>query len=344
MTDTTTAPSGSVDNAPLSFDQGVEAIAGLLNDIPETDSVKTEMAPQTAETSTAVTDEANENAAEVTEEDALVDALTTEDEGSEESSTEAPATIPDTATVTLDDGTTISIADLKTGHMFQRVFTRKTEELKAEKQRIDSEYQQRVSEAERELSQKRDLILELANQFLPQEPDLSLMQTDPLAYMEQRAIYEQNMRKLNALDQQRQQQTAAQRQRQQEQQQAFVQEQRQKLYEYLPHLKDDKKREAFRTDISEIGIKKFGITAEEANSLNDARYVRILHDAIAYQKLKDKAGTVQKTVAAKPKLVQQQRMAPQAVQVRDRQGRFEALRNTGSIDAAAKSIEDLLND
>lgn len=344
MPDTTTAPSGSVDNAPLSFDQGVEAIAGLLNDIPETDSVKTEMAPQPAETATTTAEAASENAADANEDDALVDALTTENDGSEESSTEAPETIPDTATVTLDDGTTISIADLKTGHMFQRVFTRKTEELKAEKQRFDSEYQQRVSEAERELSQKRDLILELASQFLPQEPDLSLMQTDPLAYMEQRAFYEQNMRKLSTLDQQRQQQTAAQQRKQQQEHADFMQEQRGKLMDLLPHLKDEKKRESFRTDISEIGIKKFGITAEEVSSLHDARYMRILHDAIAYQKLKDKAGTIQKTVAAKPKLVQQQRMAPQAVQNRDRQGRFEELRSKGSIDAAAKSIEDLLND
>lgn len=335
MTDTTTSPIGTVDNAPLSFDQGVDAIAGLLNDDPETDLVKTEVA---ASKEPAPVSELTEP----TEDDLLLENL--EPEEVAEPDAEAPSAINDETEVELEDGQKISIAQLKRNNLFQRDYTRKTEELKAERQRIDTEYQQRVSEAERELSQKRDLILELANQFLPQEPDLSLMQTDPLAYMEQRAIYEQNMRKLNALDQQRQQQTAAQRQKQQEQQQAFVQEQRQRLYEYLPHLKDDKKREAFRTDISEIGMKKFGITADEANSLNDARYVRILHDAIAYQKLKDKAGSVQKTVAAKPKLVQQQRMAPQAVQVRDRQGRFEALRNTGSIDAAAKSIEDLLND
>lgn len=334
MTDTTTSPSGTVDATPLSFDQGVDAIAGLLNDDPETDLVKTEVAngkePAPASEPT-----------EPTEEDLLLENVELEDVAEPE--IEAPSAVTDETEVELEDGQKISIAQLKRNNLFQRDYTRKTEELKAERQKIDSEYQQRVSEAERELSQKRDLILELANQFLPQEPDLSLMQTDPLAYMEQRAIYEQNMRKLNTLDQQRQQQTAAQQRKQQEQQQTFVQEQRQKLYEYLPHLKDDKKREAFRTDIAEIGMKKFGITAEEANSLNDARYVRILHDAISYQKLKDKAGSVQKTVAAKPKLVQQQRMAPQAVQNRDRQGRYENLRNSGSIDAAAKSIEDLLD-
>lgn len=344
MTDTTTAPSGSVDNAPLSFDQGVEAIAGLLNDIPETDSVKTEMAPQTAETSTAVTDEANETAAEVTEEDALVDALTTENEGSEESSTEAPTTIPDTAMVTLADGTTISIADLKTNNMFQRVFTQKTMALKEHEKALDETYAQRVGEAERELSQKRDLILELANQFLPQEPDLSLMQTDPLAYMEQRAIYEQNMRKLNTLDQQRQQQTAAQRQKQQEQAKQYLKDQQAELLRVRPELKDTKRRDEMYAEIMDIGVNHYGITPEEVPKIDDHRYMNILLDALAYQKLKRKAGAVQKTVAAKPKLVQQQRMAPQAVQVRDRQGRFEALRSTGSIDAAAKSIEDLLND
>jgi hypothetical protein len=335
MTDTTTSPSGTVDNAPLSFDQGVDAIAGLLNDDPETDLVKTEVA------------NGNEPApvsepTEPTEEDLLLENVELEDVA--EPDVEAPSVVNDETEVELDDGTKISIAQLKRNNLFQRDYTRKTEELKAEKQRVDSDFQQRVSEAERELSQKRDLILELANQFLPQEPDLSLMQTDPLAYMEQRAIYEQNMRKLNTLDQQRQQQTAAQRQRQQEQAKQYLKDQRAELLRVRPELKDTKRRDEMYAEIMDIGVNHYGITPEEVPKIDDHRYMNILLDALAYQKLKRKAGAVQKTVAAKPKLVQQQRMAPQAVQVRDRQGRFEALRSTGSIDAAAKSIEDLLND
>jgi hypothetical protein len=337
MTDTTTSPSGTVDATPLSFDQGVDAIAGLLDDDPVTEPVKTEVANSKEPAPAAEPIEGEE----LSDDDLLLENVELDEVAEPE--IEAPTAVTDDTEVELEDGTKISIAQLKRNNLFQRDYTRKTEELAQQRRQLDQEYQQRVSEAERDIAQRRDLILELASQFIPQKPSMELMQQDPLAYMEQQALYEQNMQKLQALHQHKQQETAAQAQRRQQEEAQFIQEQRSKVLELLPHLKDDKKREAFRSDIAEIGIKKFGITPDEVNSLYDARYMRILHDAIAYQKLKDKAGSIQKTVTAKPKLVQQQRMAPQAVQNRDRQGRFEALRQTGSLDAAAKSIEDLID-
>jgi copper chaperone CopZ len=335
MTDTTTAPSGSVEATPMSFDQGVSAIKNLLGDVPDDDR------PDSVEDATA------KPAANVTEQpagdddDVLLSAL--DDEGSAEeveTSTEAPATIPDTAMVTLADGTSISIADLKTNGMFQRVFTKKTEELKAEKTALHEEHQRKVSEAENEIRQKRDLILENYHLIVPKEPVYD--PNDPVGFIEETAMYQERMRMLNGLWQQKQQEEHQMSEKQQAELADYVAEQKQLLVQKLPHLKDEGKREAFRKDITDIGGKVYGVTSEEVNAIADARYMQILHDAIAYQKLKAKAATVPKQVAAKPRLVQQQRMAPQAIQDRDRQGRFESLRKSGSIDAAARAIEDLL--
>lgn len=336
MTDTTTAPSGSVDATPMSFDQGVNAIESLLGDVPEKDSVEVPVAEPQAEVVTEPTVEAGED-------DDMLAALTNEPVEEAEVQTEAPATVPDTAMVTLDDGTTISIAELKTNNMFQRTFSRKTEELARHREQLEQQVSQRLSEAENELRQRRDVVLELASQFMPPEPGLEMMQTDPLGYIEAKAMYDARMRQLNDLHMRREQERAAEQQRAQQQTQSFIAEQQQKLFEVLPQLKDEAKREAFRKDVMDVGVKLYGVTPGEANSINDHRYMRILHDAIAYQKLKQKAGSVQKQVAAKPKLVQQNRMAPQAVQHRDQQGRFENLRKEGSIDAAAKAIEAFLD-
>jgi hypothetical protein len=150
------------------------------------------------------------------------------------------------------------------------------------------------------------------------------------------------MKMLNGLWQQKQQEEHQLTEKQQGDLADYVAEQKQQLLQKLPHLKDEGKREAFRKDIADIGGKVYGVTSEEVNTIADARYMQILHDAIAYQKLKAKAASVPQQVAAKPRLVQQQRMAPQAIQNRDRQGRFDSLRKTGSIDAAARAIEDLL--
>jgi hypothetical protein len=156
------------------------------------------------------------------------------------------------------------------------------------------------------------------------------------------AQYQERMKMLNSLAQQKQQEEQKTTEQKQAELAEYLAAQKQLLVQKLPHLKDDGKREAFKKEAHEIGGKVYGITPEELGQIADARYMQILHDAIAYQKLKAKAATVQKQVVAKPKLVQQQRMAPQTVQERDRQGRFESLRKSGSIDAAARAIEALL--
>jgi hypothetical protein len=316
----------------MSFDEGVSAIENLLGDVPEKDSVEDAKAKPAAEvTEPPVGDE----------DDALLSALDDGNEGETENAEPvAPAPVPDTATVTLEDGTTISIADLKTNHMFQRVFTKKTEEMARREEQREAEYRSKVSEAENEIRQKRDLILENYHLIVPKEP--SYDPNDPVGYIEDMAHYQERMKMLNSLWQQKQQEEQKTTEQREAEVAEFMATQKQLLVQKLPHLKDDGKREAFKKDIADIGGTVYGVTPEEVSQIADARYMQILHDAIAYQKLKAKAATVQKQVVAKPKLVQQQRMAPQTIQERDRQGRFESLRKSGSIDAAARAIEALL--
>lgn len=336
MTDTTTSPSGTVDAAPLSLDQGIDAIAGLLDDDPVTEPVKTEVAKPSDPNAVVEPEQAD-----ISDDDLVLDDADLAELAPVE--TEAPSTISDETEVQLDDGTKISIAQLKRNNLFQRDYTQKTEALAQQRKQLEQEHQQRVSEAEREIAQRRDLILELSSELIPAEPDFELFQSDPLAYIEQKAMYDQRMKKFQAMSEARQQEFQAQQQRQQEEFQSYLAEETAKLHQALPHLKDETKREAFRNDVRNVGIKLYGITEDEVQRIADSRYMRILHDAIQYQKLRQKASSVQKQVAAKPKLVQQQRQPQQVVQNRDRQGRFEALRQTGSIDAAAKSIEDLID-
>ncbi|MBB5663250.1 hypothetical protein GGE68_001426 [Rhizobium leguminosarum] len=317
----------------MSFDEGVSAIENLLGDVPDTDSVE----DAKAKPADAVTE-----APEGDEDAALLQALDDGNEGEPEvTEPAAPAAIPDTATVTLDDGTTISIADLKTNHMFQRVFTKKTEELKAERAALHEEHQRKVSEAENEIRQKRDLILENWRLVVPDEPVFD--PNDPVGYLEDLAKYQERMKTMNNLWLQKQQEEES---RQQEAERNAEEERTTEWNTFLnanPALKTDAKLKAFREDVKEIGIGQYKLKPEELKAITDHRYMQVLSDAIAYQKLKAKAAaTVQKQVVVKPKLVQQQRMAPQTIQERDRQGRFESLRKSGSIDAAARAIEALL--
>jgi hypothetical protein len=341
MTDTTTSPSGTVDSAPMSFDEGVNAIAGLLDDVPaEQDHIEAEK---------ATTSETNpEEAGTVIEgeEDLVLDDVELDDVA--DATVEAPpVTASDDLEVELEDGQKISLGELKRNNLFQRDYTRKTEELKQQREQLQTEHQKRVSEAEAEISSQRDFILNYAQRFMPRQPDPAMMDEtspgyDPIGYLHAQRQYEQEVQQFNAIVQQREQQTAAERQQQERDRKATIAEEQAKLFEKMPKLKDEKARAAFYKEAVEIGTSTYGIAPEEIGQIGDHRYMRILHDAIQYRKAVAKAGSVQKQVSAKPKLVQQQRMAPQAVQARDREGKFQALRESGSIDDAARAIETFL--
>ena len=342
MTDTTTSlATGPVEPTPMSFDEGVEAIAGLLDDAPVTDHVKADMANPSPEKLAE-----DHSTVEVGDEELVLDDADLE--GAAEVAADAPpATIGDDYEVTLDDGQKISLGELKRNNLFQRDYSKKTEELARMKEAEEAKIQALRSEAEAEIRQQRDFILTYAQRFVPQAPNPAMMDEnspdyDPIGYLHAQKRYEADVQQFNALVQQRQAEQNELIKKQAEQQQTQLQQEFAKLVEVMPKMKDKAARDAFRKEAEEIGGKTYGITPEEISQIGDHRYMRILHDALQYRKAVEKAAAVKKEVAAKPKLVQQQRMAPQAIQERDREGRFKALRESGSLDAAAKAIEALL--
>ncbi len=344
MTDTTTTSpeAGTVDAAPMSFDEGVNAIAGLLDDAPEEDNVKAPVATA-SEVKPEPTDPVQEG-----EDDAELVLDDADLEGVDTAAADAPpVAVGDDFEITLEDGQKISLGELKRNNLFQRDYTRKTMELSEQKKQQDEEFTKRVSEAENEIRQQRDFILNYAQRFMPKPPNPSMMDEnspdyDPIGFLHEQQRYQQEASEFNNLVQQREREFAEQQYKQTEEMKHNLAAEQEKLFKAMPKLKDDKAREAFHKEAVDIGGTTYGITPEEISQIGDHRYMRILHDAIQYRKAVAKAAAVQKEVAAKPKLVQQQRMAPQAIQDRDRQGRFKQLRETGSIDAAAKAIEAFL--
>lgn len=340
MTDTTTSPSGTVDNAPMSFDEGVNAIAGLLDDAPAQQD-RTEAEKATTSNDAVQEPVTADDDVELVLDDAELDGPATDLPDA------PPAPVGDDFEVTLDDGQKISIGDLKRNNLFQRDYTRKTEELKQQREQLQAEHQKRVSEAEADITAKRDFILNYAQRFMPRAPNPAMMDEsspdyDPIGYLHEQRRYEHEAQQFNAIAQQREQQTAAQRQQQEQYLKETLADEQAKLFDKMPKLKDEKARAAFHKEAVEIGAASYGIKPEEIGQIGDHRYMQILHDAIQYRKAVAKAGSVQKQVTAMPKLVQQQRMAPQAIQARERDGRYRALRESGSIDDAAKAIETFL--
>jgi hypothetical protein len=120
-----TNPSQEAGNdAPLSFDDGVDALTDLMPD-PETDLTEEDQAQE---------EEATE---EVEGEEPETDEEATDEEEPEENKDgpgyESGKFAADTANVRLKDGTVISVQDLKRGFLAQASFTRGTQELAKKK-------------------------------------------------------------------------------------------------------------------------------------------------------------------------------------------------------------------
>lgn len=338
-------PAGTAGDGALSFDEGVNDISNLLGD-PVTDLKEEDQESNEADKDESDTDEVSEQDAE-TDEDSDEEANADEDDESDAEDEDGPDDTvsggkfaADDAKVTLADGKTITVAELKRNNLFQSDYTRKTEELKAEKTEFQA-VQQRVDEVAQSLVNQREFLQVLTQKFVPEAPDRALMREDPLAYMEAKAEYDERMAELNQLFQF----SEAEKQRMDADNQKAVKDlkakEQAKLLEYLPELGVEKSREAFRSEMNAVGA-EYGFSAEELGNVLDHRIYRVLKDVIAFQKLKKAAPKAKETVQNKPPLIKGgKRMDPKAKETRERQVADERLRKTGSVQAGIEALMKL---
>jgi hypothetical protein len=96
--------------------------------------------------------------------------------------------------VRLKDGSVISVQDLKRGFLSQQSFTRGTQENAKERETLASQKAE-VEQYARSLQEQRDFILQVAQQYVPQPPDRSLLDRnspnfDPITYAALKAEYD----------------------------------------------------------------------------------------------------------------------------------------------------------
>src|SRR5690606_31327540 len=99
--------------------------------------------------------------------------------------------------------TIVAVADLKKGSLLQADYTRKTQEVAEQRRTVETQSSALRQQTE-QLEQQRAYAQSLIQSFTPQPPDIALLQTDPVAYMSQKANYEQMAGHLAYLQQQQQ--------------------------------------------------------------------------------------------------------------------------------------------
>jgi len=330
MEDSITPPDGG-NASGMNLEAGRKAIADLLGGPSEgTPPVE----KQRAETPPPV-DDGDEDEAPPPEATA---------EGQDEGD-DAPAGVDEEPVrIRLADGTEVTLDDVdewRRGHLRQSDYTRKTQELAAQRKEFEQR-QAEITQKAQAYEQQIDLALNVAQQYLGEPPAKELLHSDPIGYMQQKEEYDRKLGELRQLYQMREQHTQEQAHRQFQEFETLKQREGQALLEAMPHLKDPVKLQAFQQDVVTI-LPKYGFDVDTLKSVYDHRVVLMLNDLTAYHKIQ----------AAKPKVQEKAKNAApvqhpgKRVSANEQRGREmdtvrRELRKTGSKHAAAKLIKNII--
>jgi hypothetical protein len=302
MTDSDNPTTGAAGSASevTSFtqDAAIEKLAGILDTDPELNRIipKEEGQEDDAETPDEP-DEAEEP--EDTE---------TEDESDEE---ESSIELSDDTEIDLGDGERATLKELKearkAAHLQRADYTRKTQAVSEDRKMVEEKAQEVVTRAQ-QLQQERETFLAVAQEFLgqpPQKPAVSA-QDDPFAwvqYSSEKEAYEERLGKVRTVYQQSEAQKAKAAEDQAKELPKIVEQERAKLLERFPKLKDPEVAKKYKADMVDVMTRIYGFDADQVTNLADSRAVAMALDLIEYHKIKAALPTAKAKVETKPPLV-----------------------------------------
>lgn len=210
------------------------------------------------------------------------DAEDTEDEDYEEA--EANET-PDVFTVKVDGkDTEVTLEELKRSFSGQAYIQKGMQEAATIRKEAEALFQTLQSERQQffatlENIQQQGIIK------APQAPDLRMLDSDPIGYMQEKAKYDIKAQEFQAQQRQLSEQSERQRALQDQAMQVQLQEQAAKLKQAIPEFANPEKAAKLKTDLVQFAS-KYGLSAEEVASTVDARLVQVLYDAYRFNQLR----------------------------------------------------------
>lgn len=299
---------------------------------------------QPAPTSTATVDSRVDDVAETEADETASDDDDAADVSTPEAEDETDSSEPSEQTVTLEiEGKPVSFTmkELQDGVLRQADYTRKTQALAAERKQFGADLE--AARQEREVySQLLPALVQRMQSSMPQAPDPSLIDTNPSAYLRQKAAYEDALGDLQAAASEQQRLSHDAQVEQSRRLQAYVAENAAKLPELVPEWKDQKAYDRDKPRVREY-LQSVGFSDEEIDQAYDARLVKIAADGMRWRELGKSKPRPIAPVADKPLRPTPPTSSP-SVQRKSRES-FEArkrLASSGRVEDAALAIKALL--
>jgi len=244
------------------------------------------------------------------------------------------------------DGEEITIEELRSGHLRQKDYTRKTQELAENRKAMEAQYQE-IERERAEYAQLLPAMAERIQQAAEQEPDWdTLYDTDPVmaAKAERQWRKEQEARtaQLQAVqaEQQRMQQIEA--QKREQMQQSYLEQQRQILPDIIPEWRDKKVAATEATQIRDFLLGE-GFSEQDVSGMSNATLVKLARKAMLYDRGETRANEVKaKPKKPRAKILKSGSRASQPKRTSAAQEAQNRARKTGRVNDAAAAIKALL--
>jgi len=222
--------------------------------------------------------------------------------------------------------------ELVRGYSRTSDYTRKTQKLAEERKALESE----AAAVREERKQYAETLIALKAQLSNvKEPDVALLDSDPLEFVRQKATYDAYKERLSAIESEQKRLAEAQQADNQKSFRSYVEGQQQKLYEAIPEWKDAKKMASERDAIAQTG-RSLGFSDDELSQLYDHRAVVALRKAMLYDKMVVEARKKVEAVKDGPKTAKPGQMATHVVNkdlaaAKERFSKANSVRNAGAV-------------
>ena len=313
------------------MDGSIESAAEALlqpTEIEETEVEDEQVAPESFDTEESEEEE-HEEEHEEEDDDITEDTDDEEDDAASESQSFTVKIDGEEKAVTLDE--------LKQGFSGQK-FVQKGMQENAQARKQTEEVYNALLESRQQVT---ELFSRLQNGSVtrqPVKPDIALLDTDPIGYVEQNARFEQNMAAYQNEMQQFQQVQNDQLHAQNLALEAHRNQEMTKLLEIMPDLADPSKGKVMKEQMLAVGT-EYGYGAEEISAIVDHRAIRVLEDARKYREIvAGKSKAVEKATQKKrsqPLKAGSKKASSSQKELRNKQNR---LKKSGSIDDAVAMI------
>lgn len=319
---------------PLNMEDATAAL--LQTETPETPEVEDQAEPDVdedapVEEEQTLDDDDSEDAPDEGEDPG--EEPETDEEGEEDETSQEQ-----TFTVKVDgQDVSVSLSELTRSYSGQKYIQKGMQEAAEARKQAETAFQDLQAKGE----QLNAALQQVQQGVLPEPklPDPALAETDPMAYLQADAKYQNDLRQYQMQQQHIAQAQAQAQEATKEARAAYVAEQSEKLKALIPELGDAEKAPKIYAGIRAVATDVYGFTEQELGGVTDARHVQVLNDARQWRELQaSKAQVTQQAQKKARKVVKpgaKRTTDPNAARIAKAQQR---LQSSGSIDDAVALI------